>query len=124
VQVGEVKSRRREGKVIIRPVYDYRGVSFHSFRRACGSFLLHHGKSSKQVQGWLRHAQHTTTMNLYVEQVDAGLGGAHVWEEIVPRWGQDGAKGHPETAENGAPPEGAQTVSQSQIREEQDAAAA
>jgi integrase len=45
-----------------RPEWDYQGVAFHAFRKARGSLLLAHGKTLKQVQGWLRHAQLTTTM--------------------------------------------------------------
>jgi integrase len=85
------------------PVYDYQGVAFHAFRRACGSFLLHEGKTLKQVQGWLRHSQLTTTLNIYVEQVDDGLGGAEVWDDILPARGNAGATRPPEAAANGAP---------------------
>jgi integrase len=67
-----------------RDVWDYRGVAFHAFRKACGSLLLAHGKTLKQVQGWLRHAQLTTTMNVYIHQVDDGLGPADAWDEILP----------------------------------------
>jgi integrase len=67
-----------------RPRWDYQGVAFHSFRRACGSLLLAHGKTLKQVQGWLRHSQLTTTMNVYIHDVDAGLGGADAWDDILP----------------------------------------
>ncbi len=80
------------------PVYDYQGIAFHSFRRACGSLLLAHGKTLKQVQGWLRHSQLTTTMNVYIHQVDDGLGSADAWDDIMPGWGNSGATGHPETA--------------------------
>lgn len=66
------------------PIYDYQGIAFHAFRKACGSLLLAHGKTLKQVQGWLRHSQLTTTMNVYIHQVDDGLGGAAAWEEILP----------------------------------------
>ena len=66
-----------------KPVYDYQGVAFHAFRKACGSLLLAHGKTLKQVQGWLPHSQLTTTMNVYIHQVDDGLGGADAWDEIL-----------------------------------------
>lgn len=62
---------------------DYQGVGFHAFRKACGSLLLAHGKSIKQVQGWLRHSQLTTTLNVYVHQVDDGLGSADAWDDIL-----------------------------------------
>lgn len=79
----------------------------HAFRKACGSLLLAHGKTLRQVQGWLRHAQLTTTMNVYIHQVDDGLGGAEAWDEILPAGfprGHLGATPGPETAANGAPP--------------------
>jgi integrase len=67
-----------------KDVWDYQGVAFHAFRRACGSLLLAHGKTLKQVQGWLRHSQLTTTMNVYIHEVDDGLGAADAWETILP----------------------------------------
>jgi integrase len=85
------------------PEWDYQGVAFHAFRKACGSLLFARGKTLKQVQGWLRHAQLTTTMNVYIDQVDDGLGGADVWDDILDRgatWGHPGATEPPEPAEN------------------------
>ena len=81
--------------------WDYQGVAFHAFRKACGSLLLAHGKDLKQVQGWLRHAQLSTTLNVYIHEVDGGLGGGDVWENIGPEWGHPGATQHPQTATNG-----------------------
>jgi integrase len=83
VVVGEEKVKRRDGSEESRPIYDYQGVAFHAFRKACGSLLLAHGKTLKQVQGWLRHSQLTTTMNVYIQQVDDGLGSADTWDEIL-----------------------------------------
>jgi integrase len=74
-----------------KPEWDYQGVAFHAFRKACGSLLFSRGKTLKQVQGWLRHAQLTTTMNVYIDQVDDGLGGAEVWDDIL---GAGAARGH------------------------------
>jgi integrase len=45
--------------------------------------LLAHGKTPKQVQGWLRHSQITTTMNVYIHRVDDRLGGADAWDDIL-----------------------------------------
>jgi integrase len=59
------------------------GVAFHAFRKVCGSLLFAHGKTLKQVQGWLRHSNLTTTMNVYIDQVDDGLGSADVWDDIL-----------------------------------------
>lgn len=77
---------------------DGQGIAFHAFRKACGSFLLHEGKTLKQVQGWLRHSQLTTTLNVYVQQVDAGLGGAEVWERVLPDLGRPESVGRREPA--------------------------
>ncbi len=86
-----------------KPIYDYQGVAFHAFRHACGSLLFAHGKTLKQVQGWLRHSQLTTTMNVYIDQVDDGLGSADAWDDILGATGATvGATGHPEAAANAA----------------------
>jgi integrase-like protein len=82
VQTG-TKMVRRRGKLAEEPVWDYQGVAFHACRHACGSLLYAHGKSLKQVQGWLRHSQLTTTMNVYIHQGDDGLGGADAWDDIL-----------------------------------------
>jgi hypothetical protein len=37
---------------------------------------VHDGKTLEQVQGRLRHSQMTTTMNVYIQQVDDGVGDA------------------------------------------------
>ena len=73
-----------------RPDWDYRGVAFHAFRKACGSLLFANGKTLKQVQGFLRHSQLTTTMNVYIDQVDNGLGSADVWDTIFGAGGPTG----------------------------------
>jgi integrase len=100
VQTGTVTVRRR-GEDVEEPVWDYQGVAFHAFRKACGSLLLAHGKTLKQVQGWLRHSQLTTTMNVYITQVDDGLGGADAWDDILgDTRGHPGATKDPETAQN------------------------
>jgi len=53
------------------------------------------------VQGWLRHSQLTTTMNVYIHQVDDGLSSADLWDEILPSPGATpGATEHPETDAN------------------------
>jgi integrase len=78
--------------------WDYRGIAFHAFRKACGSLLLANGRSVKQVQGWLRHGELTTTLRHYVHEVDDGLGDADVWDEIGD-WGHRGATAHPDSAE-------------------------
>jgi integrase len=123
VVVDRVKVVKRDGSEEWREVWDYQGVGFHAFRKACGSFLLHHGKTLKQVQGWLRHSQLTTTMNVYIQQVDDGLGGADAWDSILPGWGNLGATQHPETAANDTPAEEQETRSERGIPEQPQTAA-
>jgi integrase len=111
VQTGTVTVRKR-GKDVEEPVWDYQGVAFHAFRKACGSLLFAHGKTLKQVQGWLRHSQLTTTMNIYINQVDDGLGSADAWDDILgDTRGHPGATGHPETAANQTTADVPETVS-------------
>ncbi len=89
-----------------RPVWDYQGVAFHAFRKACGSLLLAQGKNLKQVQGWLRHSQLTTTLNVYIHDVDDGLGGADAWDTMLSI--ESGAGGPPKggpTSPSDATPE-------------------
>lgn len=94
------------------PLYDYQGIGFHAFRKACGSLLLHHGKTLKQVQGWLRHSRLSTTMDVYIQQVDDGLGGAEVWDDILgAARGHPGATDRPETPANGTPTDADKTLS-------------
>lgn len=100
------------------------GIAFHAFRKACGSLLLAHGKNLKQVQGWLRHAQLTTTMNVYIHQVDDGLGGADAWDDILgDAWGHPGATQCPEAVQNGDLSESAEMALLSQNGEQPQTAA-
>ncbi len=95
-----------------KPEWDYQGVAFHAFRKACGSLLLAQGKNLKQVQGWLRHSQLTTTLNVYIHDVDDGLGGADAWDSMLggATWGHPGATERPGTAANGQVPDTAETA--------------
>jgi integrase len=82
---------------------DGQGIAFHAFRKACGSMLLlRAGKDPRQVQRWLGHSQLTTTMNIYVHELDDGLGGA---DDLDGLWGHPGATEHPQTAANGTDPD-------------------
>ena len=81
-------------------------VAFHAFRHACGTLLHGMEKRPVQAQGWLRHSQLMTTMNIYTHADDEGLGSADAFDEILdaealragqPR-GNPGATEHPETA--------------------------
>jgi|SRR5215203_856737 len=74
------------------------GIAFHAFRKACGSVrLLRAGKDPRRVQRWLGHSQLTTTMNVYVHDLDDGLGGA---DDLDGLWGHPGATEGPQTAAN------------------------
>jgi integrase len=89
-----------------RETWDYQGIAFHAFRKACGSLLLAQGRTLKQIQAWLRHSQLTTTLNAYIHETDDGLGSADVWDGILGNgWGHHGATEAPERAEigDGAP---------------------
>jgi len=79
--------------------WDYQGVGLHAFRRACGSLLVNAGMDLKQVQQRLRHAQLTTTLESYVEEVDSGRGAADTMGDLL--WGHRGDTDHPQTATNG-----------------------
>jgi hypothetical protein len=64
------------------------------------------------ADGWLRHSQLTTTMNVYIHQVDDGLGSADVGDDILPAPGATpGATEHPETAANARSAHPVETVS-------------
>ena len=85
VKVGEVTVKRRDGSEELQPVWDYQGIGFHAFRRACASLLHAEGDHTLvQIQGWLRHAQLATTERSYIKAVD-GLGGADLWDRHFPR---------------------------------------
>jgi integrase len=83
---------------------DGQGIAFHAFRKACGSMLLlRAGKDPRQVQRWLGHSQLTTTMNVYVHELDDGLGGA---DDLDGLWGHHGDTEDPQTTANENAPDG------------------
>jgi hypothetical protein len=61
----------------------------------------------------LRHSQLTTTMNVYIDQVDGGLGDAEAWDEILegglPRdtAGPPDTRRQPQNTDRGVSPESA-----------------
>jgi integrase len=102
VQIGTVIVRKR-GKDVEVPVWDYQRVGFHAFRHACATLLHAMDKRPAQAQGWLRHAQLMTTMNIYTGLDDDGLGGADAFDEILAADSlrvHPGSTGVPETAAN------------------------
>jgi integrase len=58
-------------------------VGFHTFRHTCASTLFARGKSIKQVQHWLGHADASFTLRTYVHLQDGDLGGAEFWDAPV-----------------------------------------
>ena len=44
---------------------------FHNFRHSLATFLVNSGKDVKTIQGLLRHAKVTTTLDLYSQSIDA-----------------------------------------------------
>jgi integrase len=44
---------------------------FHNFRHSLATFLVSRGKDVKTIQGLLRHANVTTTLDLYSQSIDA-----------------------------------------------------
>jgi integrase len=44
---------------------------FHNFRHSLATFLVSWGKDVKTIQGLLRHAKVTTTLDLYSQSIDA-----------------------------------------------------
>jgi integrase len=44
---------------------------FHNFRHSLATFLVSRGKDVKTIQGLLRHAKASTTLDLYSQAIDA-----------------------------------------------------
>jgi integrase len=57
-------------KVGIRLAHGQR-FGFHNFRHSLATFLVSRGKDVKTIQGLLRHAKVTTTLDLYSQAIDA-----------------------------------------------------
>jgi integrase len=64
-------------KDIIRPAAIKVGIlergqrfGFHNFRHSLASFLINTGKDVKTIQGLLRHAKASTTLDLYSQAID------------------------------------------------------
>jgi integrase len=71
---------------VLRPAVKQLGmpwVGFHTFRHTCASTLFARGKSIKQVQHWLGHADAAFTLRTYVHLQDGDLGGADLWDALT-----------------------------------------
>jgi integrase len=64
------KIRPAAVKVGIRLVKGQR-FGFHNFRHSLATFLVNRGTDVKTIQGLLRHAKVTTTLDLYSQSIDA-----------------------------------------------------
>jgi integrase len=64
------KIRPAAVKVEIRLAKGQR-FGFHNFRHSLATFLVSRGKDVKTIQGLLRHAKVTTTLDLYSQSIDA-----------------------------------------------------
>ena len=64
------KIRPAAVKVRIRLAKGQR-CGFHNFRHSLATFLVSRGKDVKTIQGLLRHAKVTTTLDLHSQSIDA-----------------------------------------------------
>jgi integrase len=69
-QSRQVKIRPAAFKVGIRLEPGQR-FGFHNFRHSLATFLVSRGPDVKTIQGLLRHAKVTTTLDLYSQAIDA-----------------------------------------------------
>jgi integrase len=76
----EIDIEDKDGKPAKR---DRSTVSFHNFRHTCASLLFDEGRNIKQVQEWLGHADPGFTLRTYVHLMDAGVGDADFFDEVV-----------------------------------------
>jgi integrase len=64
-------------------------VTLHTFRHTCASLLFAPvergggGKNAKQVQAWLGHHSAAFTLQQYVHLVDAGMGEASFFDDLM-----------------------------------------
>jgi integrase len=60
-------------------------VGFHAFRHTCASLLFDEGRNIKQVSEWLGHSDPGFTLRTYVHLMDAGVGDADFFDDVVER---------------------------------------
>jgi integrase len=83
-------------------------VSPHIFRHTCASTLFASGKSVKQVQGWLGHADPAFTLRTYIHLVDDGLGSADFLDEA--KWATGGPQEPRERGQTATPATAAESA--------------
>ncbi len=66
----------RDGKRVPWP-------SFHTFRHTCASLLFENERNVKQVADWLGHSDPGFTLRTYVHLLDAGVGGAGFFNQVL-----------------------------------------
>ena len=64
----KIRSRCSPGGIRLESVQRF---GFHNFRHSLATFLVSRGKDVKTIQGLLRHAKVTTTLDLYSQSIDA-----------------------------------------------------
>jgi integrase len=70
------KKIERDGELVAWP-------SFHTFRHTCASFLFEYERNVKQVADWLGHSDPGFTLRTYVHLLDAGVGGAGFFDQVL-----------------------------------------
>jgi integrase len=71
---------------VLRPTVAELGmpwIGFHTFRHTCASILIEAGRTIKQVQLWLGHADPAFTLRAYVHLMDEGVGSADVLDDVA-----------------------------------------
>jgi hypothetical protein len=101
VVVGRLKVVKRDGIEQWEPVYDRRGSRSTPFRRAGGTLLLHPGQDAQAGAGVAVAFPAHEDDGVCIEQVDAQLGCAASWDEILLGWGHPRGIERPETAASG-----------------------
>jgi integrase len=84
--------------------------AFHRLRKTLGSVIHESGeKSGRQLSDWLGHADIAFTQQVYVSQMDSGLGSADFLDKLIPvEWANTGQLATRKPPQNGAEPPSAE----------------